>query len=189
MGGNSVGAATLATRPSLVEWRKLRFLIMDAPKANNLHLYLKECKKHNVVSMVRVCEQTYPAAEVEASGIQMYEMEYDDGEAPPQPVINKWLEVVRDTASGAAIKAGMVPAGSPNTSSDQGPCIAVHCVAGLGRAPVLVAIALIENGMDPIEAVEYIRARRRGAINLRQLSYLESYQRTARNSCANCVIC
>jgi protein tyrosine phosphatase type IVA len=35
--------------------------------------------------------------------------------------------------------------------------VAVHCVAGLGRAPVMVAIALIELGMKYEEAVETIR--------------------------------
>ena len=54
--------------------------------------------------------------------------------------------------------------------------IAVHCVAGLGRAPVLVAIALIENGVEAINAVELIWKHRRGAINLRQLKYLEMYE-------------
>jgi protein tyrosine phosphatase type IVA len=43
-------------------------------------------------------------------------------------------------------------------------------------APVLVAIALIEFGLDPINAVEHIRKFRRGAINLRQLKYLEKYE-------------
>lgn len=52
------------------------------------------------------------------------------------------------------------------------PTIAVHCVAGLGRAPVLVAIALIELGMEPLDAVEFVRRKRRGAFNKPQIDYL-----------------
>jgi protein tyrosine phosphatase type 4A len=58
--------------------------------------------------------------------------------------------------------------------SDLRPTIAVHCVAGLGRAPVLVAIALIEMGMPPLDAVEFIRRYRRGAFNKPQIAYLVS---------------
>jgi len=66
-----VKTATMSAHPSVGEWKKLRFVIMDAPKDNNLHLYIKELKKHNVVCVVRVCEPTYPAAEVEAAGIKV----------------------------------------------------------------------------------------------------------------------
>lgn len=65
-------------------------------------------------------------------------MEYDDGGAPPPEIINKWLDEVQTTFHDAPDSSG------PNGS--EGPAIAVHCVAGLGRAPVLVAIALIEYG-------------------------------------------
>jgi protein tyrosine phosphatase type 4A len=43
--------------------------------------------------------------------------------------------------------------------------IGVHCLAGLGRAPVLVAIALIHYGSSPENAIALVRRHRPGAIN------------------------
>ena len=90
-------------------------------------------------------------------------MHFPDGERPPDEIISEFLALVDATFPGSG-GGGSTP-----------PTIAVHCVAGLGRAPVMIAIALIEKGMDAMSAVQYIRLKRRGAINALQLSYLESY--------------
>ncbi len=64
------------------------------------------------------------------------------------------------------------------------PSIAVHCVAGLGRAPVLVAIALVERAnMGALDAITFIRARRRGAINLTQMKFIEEYYKKKKGKC------
>jgi protein tyrosine phosphatase type 4A len=44
--------------------------------------------------------------------------------------------------------------------------IGIHCVAGLGRAPFLVAIALVNNGCSAANAIDLIRKNRPGALNL-----------------------
>eukprot|EP00341_Mesodinium_pulex_P013516 CAMPEP_0116960464 /NCGR_PEP_ID=MMETSP0467-20121206/45960_1 /TAXON_ID=283647 /ORGANISM="Mesodinium pulex, Strain SPMC105" /LENGTH=157 /DNA_ID=CAMNT_0004648165 /DNA_START=142 /DNA_END=615 /DNA_ORIENTATION=+ len=150
-------STVIASKPSLIEYEHLRFLIMDAPKDTNLHLYLKECERCGVTDIVRISEPTYDKTEVEKAGIALHEMHFEDGASPPDEIIVAWNELVKNTF------------GSRN--SDQR-CIAVHCVAGLGRAPVLVAIA-----------VTFIRERRRGAINSVQLAYLENYQVTSKKKC------
>jgi protein tyrosine phosphatase type 4A len=53
--------------------------------------------------------------------------------------------------------AGMHGVRIPFASSDL-----VRLCVGLGRAPVLVAVALIEAGMSPLDAIEFVRRRRRG---------------------------
>jgi protein tyrosine phosphatase type 4A len=80
--------------------------------------------------------------------------------------VHEWLHVVEEANN----KAAMHPTEEPMT-------VAVHCVAGLGRAPVLVAIALIELGMAPLDAIEYIRGKRRGAFNKPQITFLDGYRR------------
>lgn len=167
-------ATNLVNKCSPIEWGPLKFLIMDAPKESNLHLYIKECKKHNVRHIVRISEPSYSKEEVEKAGISVHEMFYPDGRSPPPEVITAWLKLLGHTFD--------------NPKNDDKPCIAVHCVAGLGRAPVLVAIALIEYGFDTISAVTFIRERRRGAINAVQLNYLETYKRQ-RKSNKKCTIC
>jgi len=54
------------------------------------------------------------------------------------------------------------------------------------RAPVLVAIALIEEGMNALDSVSYIRERRRGAINNKQLKYIEAYKKKSKKK--GCII-
>lgn len=117
-------ATSIAGQPSLIEWQQYRFLLLESPKAANLPSYLREMKKYGVTDLVRVCEPLYSAEDVRAAGISMAEMPYEDGASPPQEVITKWLNLVQSRFGG--VKA-----------TDQNkPCIAVHCVAGLGRCVV-----------------------------------------------------
>lgn len=160
--------------PSLIEYKGTRFLITDRPSDVSIQSYLQELRKHNVCTVVRVCEPSYDTAPLQGEGIEVRDLAYDDGTFPPQSVVDDWFEILRDKA-----------ANKPEAA------VAVHCVAGLGRAPVMVAIALIELGMKYEEAVETIRDQRRGAINAKQLSYLEKYRpksRLKKNGKNNCCV-
>ncbi|KAG4089233.1 phosphatases II [Neocallimastix lanati (nom. inval.)] len=163
----------LPNPPSLIEYKTLKFLIMDAPSTSNLDIYIEEMKKYNVTDLVRVCEPTYPKERVEAKKINVHDWPFNDGEPPPVMVVKHWKELVNNVFKN-------------EDSQSKKPCIAIHCVAGLGRAPVLVAIALIEEGMNALDSVSYIRERRRGAINIKQLKYLEEYKKKSKKK--GCII-
>ncbi|KAF9176192.1 Protein tyrosine phosphatase type IVA 3, partial [Haplosporangium sp. Z 27] len=83
---------------------------------------------------------------------------------PPAAIAREWLELVKS-----------------RFGNDQGKnpacTIAVHCVAGLGRAPLLVALALIEAGMSPEDSIAYLRERRRGVLNSKQSKFILDYKR------------
>ncbi|BFF93197.1 protein tyrosine phosphatase type IVA 1 [Drosophila madeirensis] len=153
----------LRPAPALIEYKGMKFLITDRPSDITINHYIMELKKNNVNIVVRVCEPSYNTLELEAQGINVKDLAFEDGTFPPQQVVDEWFEVLKD-------KYQQTPEA----------CVAVHCVAGLGRAPVLVALALIELGLKYEAAVEMIRDKRRGAINAKQLSYLEKYKPKAR---------
>lgn len=159
-------------RASFIEHKNMRFLIMDAPSDNNLPQYIAEMEKYNVKKLVRVCEESYSTERVERAGIQVYHWPFSDGQAPPSKILEDWLNLVETTFN------------PKNAEVDTKEAIAVHCVAGLGRAPVLVAIALMEGGMENLESVDFIRKKRRNAFNANQIKFIEKYRpHNRRNAC------
>lgn len=148
--------------PSVIEYDNMRFLITDRPTDANMPKYIEELKKHHVKDVVRVCEPTYDKEQLEKHDIHIKDLEFDDGSAPSKEICDNWFELLRSRFF--------------DHDRDRDCCVAVHCVAGLGRAPVLVAIALMERGMKYEDAVASIRQKRRGAINARQLEYLQKYR-------------
>ncbi|XP_064489296.1 protein tyrosine phosphatase type IVA 2-like [Ornithodoros turicata] len=155
--------ASMRPGPSEIGFKNMRFLITDRPTDTTVPAFLEEFKKRNVKDVVRVCEATYKKDVLEQEGIKVWDWQFDDGSPPPARVVDEWFQLLRT-----------------RFKEDPDCCIAVHCVAGLGRAPVLVALALIELGMTYEDAVELIRQKRRGAINAKQLSYLEKYRPKSR---------
>ncbi|KAF9272405.1 Protein tyrosine phosphatase type IVA 1 [Mortierella alpina] len=143
---------------------KLRFLILDCPSDATLTAYLPILDEHNVTDLVRICEGSpYDPKPLNDAGIHVHDdMKFQDGTAPGKDVVARWLDLNDRVFYG---------------SGDTEKCIAVHCISGIGRAPVLVAISLIEGGMDPLDAIAYIRKARRGALNRIQIAFLDSYKK------------
>jgi protein-tyrosine phosphatase len=154
---------------SPIDYKNLKFLVLDCPTEQTIHQYVKELKSRGITDVVRVCEPTYQKSIFEAVDIQVHDWPFKDGGIPPVDLVSRFLSLV-DERFNSSSKEEL-----PTSNS---PVIAVHCVAGLGRAPVLVAIALIEAGMIPLDTIEYVRKRRRGAFNSVQLQYLlEGYKK------------
>lgn len=153
------GSAAATAAPEIT----LRFLILDAPAPSTLGIYIKELQRNQVRHLVRVCTQTYRSDIVELAGIKTHAWPFEDGAPPPQTVISQWLALVDSEID--ACTTGICPT------------IAIHCVAGLGRAPILVAVALVEyGGFQAMDAIGHIRERRKGAINQVQLQWLMQYK-------------
>ncbi|CAH1103222.1 unnamed protein product [Psylliodes chrysocephalus] len=149
--------------PAEIEYKGFKFLITDRPSDQNILAYIQELKKHRVTAVVRVCEPSYKVEELNNHNIEVFDLSYDDGTFPPNKIVEEWFKVLKKQF---------------NDNPDC--CVAVHCIAGLGRAPVMVALALIELGLKYEEAVELIREKRRGAINAKQLAFLEKYRPKSR---------
>ncbi|XP_012664965.1 protein tyrosine phosphatase type IVA 1-like isoform X3 [Otolemur garnettii] len=124
--------------PVEVTYKNMRFLMTHNPTHATLNKFTEELKKYGVSTIVRVCEATYDTTLVEKEGIRVLDWPLDDGAPPSNQIVDDSLNLVKITFR-----------------EEPGCCIAIHCVAGLGRAP---------------------GQKQRGAFNSKQLLYLEKYR-------------
>ena len=127
--------------------------------------------------LVRSCEKTYDEDMLNKANIKVSELVFPDGMLPEQAIIDRWFGIVDDffatnPAASASLEKPTADKGKKQRrdSSKPGepspPRIGAHCVAGLGRAPLLVALALVHLGCDRMNAIELIRSNRPGSLNM-----------------------
>lgn len=145
--------------PSLINSPNHRFVIFNTPNDTNLPIYINNIVngKFKATVWVRACEPLYSDEKLIRSGVEIYNLSFPDGTIPTKSIIDQWLSVLKE-------------------HKDE--TIAVHCIAGLGRAPLLVSIAMIEDGISPLETVQEIRRVRPGALNLPQVKFICNYKKT-----------
>jgi protein tyrosine phosphatase type 4A len=161
------GEPNFSVNHTIIKYHNYTFMITDSPNVNNLDTYLENFRKHNVSTIVRLCEPYYDASIIEKAGMTVIDLPYEDGSTPDSSIINSWCDIV---------------------SKHKDRVIAVHCFSGLGRAPLLVCVSLIENGMEKLEAIETIRKHRNGALNSRQISFIINYSsKIVRNKWFSCL--
>jgi protein tyrosine phosphatase type 4A len=180
----------VSKQPTFVEMGRYVFLITGSPSDDCLDSYMDTLKRAGVKHVVRLCESSYNAEKLVDAGFKHHDWPFEDGGVPSVEIIQKWLSLLscvtdKEASAKTMEKSGLhatnkfsssICGDSASANDTSKISIAVHCKTGLGRAPVMVAIALIEMGMDALDAIGYIRARRRGAINSRQLLFLEQYK-------------
>jgi len=164
----------LPSRFTLLEHGRLRLVVTHAPMERELQSYAEVMRRFGVKDVVRVCEENadaYDAAILKKMGFEHHQMSFADGTSPPEKIIQEWLLLVHKVFYGGQGTSTRVEQNEVET-----PAVAIHCWSGLGRAPLMAALALVQHGMDAFEAVGYIRASRRGAINNYQFAFLESFE-------------
>ena len=141
---------------SIVEHHKHKFIIFDSPTDSNLNKYLENLNKLKTQIIVRTCQPGYDKIN---SNIPVFDLYIKDGSTPDKKILTEWTNILTEYS-----------------------IIGVHCVAGLGRAPLLVTLALINSGVKPLVAITLVRKRRPYALNPRQVEFVLQY-RTRRSCC------
>ncbi|KAJ3065938.1 Protein tyrosine phosphatase type IVA 1 [Podochytrium sp. JEL0797] len=152
------------TKPSIIDHAlsPIRIVITDCPPSQQLLTdnYIPVFEELHVSHLIRLCQPTYETDALEQAGVKVVdEMAFTDGSAPSIDIVTAYRTLIDSLVA-------------KNGGGREKPTIAVHCVSGVGRAPIFALIPLVDAGLDRVDAVEFIRAKRRGAFNKIQLNWI-----------------
>jgi len=112
-------------------------------------------KTANVGLVVRLNDKRYDRERFIEKGIRHADLYFPDGSCPPPTIVHRFLDLVQS---------------EPN-------CVAVHCMAGLGRTGTLIGLYAMKQHQCPARAfIAWIRLCRPGSILGPQQQYLVHMQ-------------
>jgi protein tyrosine phosphatase type IVA len=136
-----------------INHNRLNLFISETPNNYNIVQFINELHSRGIKHVVRLCGKTYDPSPILDSTIIFHDLSYLNGTIPTKELLTKWNKIIKLNEP-----------------------VLVHCISGLGRAPVLVTVSLIENKMNHDIAIRYIREKRPGSLNSKQREWLHNYK-------------
>ncbi len=145
-----------------------KYIVTSSPDSNSIYSYKNLLFKNNVTTVLRLCDQcTYDEEYLSTFNINVIHMPLKDGDVPDVETIKQWTEIISNASNG----------------------IAVHCKAGLGRAPLFVCIGLIlVCNMETFEAIDLVRKHIKGSLNSKQIDFLCNTLQNKKKKNHGCII-
>ena len=143
-----------------------KFVVSPTPSACNINCYKDFLVKHNIKIVVNFCESVYDTSYLDKYLIEVIHLFIPDGSTPTIEIVEKWFKILDRMVQ----------------EKKQG--IAIHCVSGLGRAPVMLGIAMLKlhkkiagsKKITGLDTVARIRHHIPGALNTKQLEFLDKFK-------------
>ncbi|RNF06312.1 putative protein tyrosine phosphatase [Trypanosoma conorhini] len=165
------------------------FLALSSPDSHvpgrGAEVYARLFQQLRVTHLVRLNESLYRRETFLAGGVQHFDLQFADGSAPTDDIINRFLKLVepvllpsqrqrkrhkqKGTVSSRQVAAG---------AQGGGGAVALHCRAGLGRTGTLICVYMMRHfGLTARESIGWIRLCRPGCVMGVQQGFLERLER------------
>lgn len=143
------------------------FMITPSPNESNIKDYVDLLKSKSINLVIKATEdKLYDSTIYKDNGIEYIELSFSDGTVPDEEIINHLVGLTKDYKS-----------------------ICVHCKAGLGRAPIIMALILIlEFNMDIYDTIDEIKKILPKSFNKIQLNFLYKFKRSKYIKKNKCII-
>jgi protein tyrosine phosphatase type 4A len=148
-------------KPIIIVFGDFKYVVSPSPNPSSIYDYKDFLLSNGITTVVKLCrEKLY-----ELEDIKILDIPIDDGSVPNLQEIKEWINIIKK-------------------EKNKVNGIAVHCISGLGRAPLFVCIGLIKvEKMGAIDAISLVRSKIPYALNSKQLQFIFELEKTKKSCC------
>jgi protein tyrosine phosphatase type 4A len=140
-----------------IEIGVVKYFITECPRIEQLEEFKHIIIKNKVNILIRILEpsQLY---EINVPNLTVVDFtDFQDGSVPTTEIMERYIQIIEDAKK-----------------KYKNPNILGHCLSSMGRMPTFLGISMIyfNPKMDRCDIIIYIRKKRPGALNVKQMNWL-----------------